>query len=100
MPHTKQERKKANNVAMSAIAVLRVGRTRIKFQIPLSISIMKNGKALQTSVVTSFAQNPHFYVLDLDSVTGIVLTFRGSDFFTTQSLDASQSMEAVLTVAT
>ena len=62
--------------------------------------MMKNGKALQTSAVTSFVHNPHFSVLDLACVTGIARTSRGSDFFTRQSLDASQLMDAALPVAT
>lgn len=100
MLKTKQERKKVNSVETSAVAVLRGRLTRIKFQIPLSISMMKNGKALQTSAVTSFVHNPHFSVLDLACVTGIARTSRGSDFFTRQSLDASQLMDAALPVAT
>ena len=100
MLKTKQERKKVNSVETSAVAVLRGWLTRIKFQSPLSISMMKNGKALQTSAVTSFVHNPHFSVLDLECVTGIARTSRGSDFFTRQSLDASQLMDAALPVAT
>ena len=92
--------KKVNSVETSAVAVLRGELTRIKFQSPLSISMMKTGKALQTSAVTSFVHNPHFSVLDLDCVTGSVRTSRGSDFFTTQSLDASHLMDVALPVAT
>ena len=46
--------------------------------------MMKTGKALQTSAVTSFVHNPHFSVLDLECVTGRVRTSRGSDFHKTE----------------
>ena len=81
MLKAKQERKKVNGVATSAVAVLRVRLTRIKFQFPLSFSIIENGKALQTSAITSFAHNRRFSVLDLECVTGIARTSPGSDFF-------------------